>query len=278
MSSKSTIHHLSHDGYGGQKSEMYDKYRYGYAPVQLSYMYSALSKKVGLNVVEMGAGTGLFTRALLADPQWNASISEMKCSDPVEGMRGIFTQVIKDPRVTISDGTFEESNVPDAWADVIFSATAFHWCNDLEAAAQEFARILRPGGTIIFVWQMEDRKRWVEEMWQLGMIYQNITGKTMQAFNQWRFHQIFNLPTFKANFHDPKQEDIKYIVQDGLEGVLNRFRTWSAIAALPDDKREEVVLELAQIIEKGEDLEWVGREEGIFKIPMATPTIIIQRR
>lgn len=72
----------------------------------------------------MGAGTGLLTRALLADPLWSSSISELKCSEPVEGMRKVFTQTIEDSRVAISDETFElQSSVPDAWADVILAGT-----------------------------------------------------------------------------------------------------------------------------------------------------------
>ena len=72
----------------------------------------------------MGAGTGLLTRALLADPQWGKAIAEIKCSEPVEGMRNVFTSAVKDPRVSMSDGTFESSkHVLDGWADVILGAT-----------------------------------------------------------------------------------------------------------------------------------------------------------
>jgi len=34
---------------------------------------------------------------------------------------------------------------------------AFHWCLDYNAAAAEFARILKPEGAVAFVWNLENR-------------------------------------------------------------------------------------------------------------------------
>ena len=34
---------------------------------------------------------------------------------------------------------------------------AFHWCPDYEKAALEFARVLKPQGTLAFIWNLEDR-------------------------------------------------------------------------------------------------------------------------
>ena len=71
----------------------------------------------------MGAGSGLLTRALLADPQWGPSIAEFKVSEPEPGMREILQDAVKDPRVSISSDTFESTTVPDAWADAVLIGT-----------------------------------------------------------------------------------------------------------------------------------------------------------
>jgi len=34
---------------------------------------------------------------------------------------------------------------------------AFHWCLDYDAAAAEFSRILKPGGIVALIWNLEDR-------------------------------------------------------------------------------------------------------------------------
>jgi len=274
-----SIHKISAAGYGNGKSELYDKARHRYHPQQLSYMYSVLSKKEDLNVAEMGVGTGLFTRALLADSQWDKAISSLRCIEPLESMRDVFAQSVQDPRVSISDGTFENSDIPDGWADVILAATAFHWCNDLEAASQEFNRILKPNGTVVFVWQLEDReKRWVDQMWILGEKYQKATGKTINEFKNWHFQKLFDLPSYKANFRDPEEMNVKYSTESTLEIVTTRYMTWSAIAMQSDDEKKNTAEELKAIVEKGEDLVWLNEAEGIFELPMSTPVVVIRRK
>ena len=34
---------------------------------------------------------------------------------------------------------------------------AYHWCPDYEAATAEFSRILKPNGTVAYIWNLEDR-------------------------------------------------------------------------------------------------------------------------
>jgi SAM-dependent methyltransferase len=41
--------------------------------------------------------------------------------------------------------------LPDGWADAVFSCAAIHHSGDLDALFAEIARVLRPGGTLVFV-------------------------------------------------------------------------------------------------------------------------------
>jgi len=124
----------------------------------------------------IGAGTGIFTRALLAHPDWISDINEIKAVEPSAGMRGVFAKTVEDNRVTLYDGTFEKTALPDGWADVIIIAQvcfpnydrlkvkmaslpkAFHWCPDYERACREFFRILKSDGAAVFIWNLEDRQ------------------------------------------------------------------------------------------------------------------------
>lgn len=47
----------------------------------------------------------------------------MRCIDPNEGMRAVFSGNIIDPRVSLTAGTFDDTSVPDGWADVVVVAT-----------------------------------------------------------------------------------------------------------------------------------------------------------
>lgn len=72
----------------------------------------------------VGAGTGLFTRALLAHPNWSegSTVRSLKAYEPSSGMRTTFAEKTKDDRVTIAEGTFESVSVEDSWADLIVIA------------------------------------------------------------------------------------------------------------------------------------------------------------
>jgi len=90
-------------------------------------------------------------------------------------MRAVFAERTEDNRVAVAEGTFERVDAEDNWADLVViaqvspfrplswelkverSSQAFHWYPDYEKAAQEFARVLKPQGTLAFIWNLEDR-------------------------------------------------------------------------------------------------------------------------
>jgi phospholipid N-methyltransferase len=72
--------------------------------------------------LRIGAGTGIFTRALLAQPEWHSSINEIRAIEPSEGMRSIFSETVIDERVSINQGTFDATGIESGWADLIVVA------------------------------------------------------------------------------------------------------------------------------------------------------------
>ena len=72
----------------------------------------------------IGAGTGIFTRALLANPDWSSAIKELRAVEPSAGMRSVFSKAVTDPRVSVREGTFDTTGIEDGWADLIVIAQA----------------------------------------------------------------------------------------------------------------------------------------------------------
>ncbi|MGH2959378.1 MAG: class I SAM-dependent methyltransferase, partial [Solirubrobacterales bacterium] len=70
-------------------------------------------------------------------------------------------------QVELLEGEMRELPLPDASADHLISFSGLHMINDPERAVAEFARVLKPGGTIVgtsFVWAGARRKRF---LWKL---------------------------------------------------------------------------------------------------------------
>jgi len=62
-------------------------------------------------------------------------------------------------------GDLEALPLPDACADLVYSNLALQWCNDLDAACGEMARVLRPGGLVLFTTLGPDTLRELRASW-----------------------------------------------------------------------------------------------------------------
>lgn len=98
------------------------------SPVHLPSTYANLAHLLLSIFYRIGSGTGLFTRSLLAHPDWSSSVNQLKAVEPSEGMRDKFAGTIQDERVTVADGTFDDTHIEDGWADVIIIAQVCWSC------------------------------------------------------------------------------------------------------------------------------------------------------
>ncbi|HWE81389.1 MAG TPA: class I SAM-dependent methyltransferase [Gaiellaceae bacterium] len=109
-----------------------------------------------LRVVDLGAGTGKFSRVL-------ASLGhEVVAVEPDSGMREQLAAV--SPGVEVLAGSAEAIPLPDGTVDAVTAAQSFHWFDSAEART-EIARVLRPGGVLAPVWNVrDDSVPWVAEL------------------------------------------------------------------------------------------------------------------
>jgi SAM-dependent methyltransferase len=99
------------------------------------------------DVVDLGAGTGKLTRALVELGHRVTAV------EPLAEMRAQLEAAV--PGVHAVPGAAESMPLADASADVVTSAQAFHWF-DHDDALPEIARVLRPGGRLALVWNSRD--------------------------------------------------------------------------------------------------------------------------
>lgn len=150
----------------GGIADDYDRLRPGPASAALDWLLPAQSDIV----VDLGAGTGLLTRALAA------RAGHVIALEPDARMRAVLAA--QSPAVEVLAGRGEAIPLPDASVDAVFVSSAWHWM-DATRAAREVARILRDGGRFGILWTGRDRTtRWLRpDEWFLG------PGPTGQAGN-----------------------------------------------------------------------------------------------
>ncbi len=107
-------------------------------------------------VLDLGAGTGLLTEALVAAGH------DVVAADVSADMLAELEARL--PAVPTLVARAESLPLPDADRDVVVAAQAAHWF-DPAAASREFRRVLRPGGAVGFVWNVrEDTEPWAVEL------------------------------------------------------------------------------------------------------------------
>ena len=126
--------------------ENYTRFRPSY-PEEVIHL---LEEECGLRptavVADIAAGTGLFTRLLLAhgNPVFGV--------EPNPEMRRAGEKFLAEfPNFLSVEGTAEHTTLPDHAVDLITCAQAAHWF-DRDRALEEFGRILKPGGFLVLVW------------------------------------------------------------------------------------------------------------------------------
>lgn len=124
------------------RAEHYVKYKPGYPDEALEVLAEALP--AGCEVADVGAGTGISSRWLRKRARLVYAVEpNLAMREAAAGMDGVVPV----------DGTAEATGLADASVDAVVRATAFHWF-DVAGARREFARILRPGGNVVLVWNV----------------------------------------------------------------------------------------------------------------------------
>jgi len=211
------IHPAAATGFA-RAAAAYERGRPDYPPAAVDWLAGFIDGPV----VDLAAGTGMLTRALVARG------FDIVAVEPVAEMRARI-----DGRARALDGTAEAIPVDDASAGAVTVAQAFHWF-DGPRALTEIARVLRPGGALALVF---NRRRMEDEAHQRiqGLLAPHRGDVPAHASGDW--HEAVERSALFELVAERAFDNAQALDADGL---VDRFGSVSFVAAAGPAVRDEL--------------------------------------
>lgn len=251
------VHTSAQQGFSTQ-AVTYAQGRPDYPRQLTGWLADTLHIDAHASVIDLGAGTGKFTRLL------STLAPTLIAVESVAAMGAQLTKLLPDVRLV--NGTAESIPLPTASADAVVCAQAFHWFST-EAALAEIHRVLKPEGRLGLVWNVRDESvDWVAAITAIITPYEGDTPR----FHTGRWCEAFT----GEYFSEPEMTCFPYShVGSPQEVIMDRFLSVSFIAALPDAAKAVVTAQLQALIDTHPALK--GRDTVAF--PYQTQAYVCHR-
>jgi SAM-dependent methyltransferase len=220
-----TLHPAAAQGFG-RGVNTYSRGRPDFPPQALDWLLTDLKLCAGTAALEIGAGTGKFTRLLT-----NTGAS-LVAVEPVPAM---LARLVSDlPGTTALRGQAQSLPFASGVFDAVLCAQSFHWFAT-PAALAEIHRVLRPGGVLGLIWNVRDQSvDWVAKLTEIMAPFEG--GAPRYDDGEWR-------GVFPARGFGPLHENSFAHSHSGAPRhvIVDRVASVSFIAALDAPARRRVL-------------------------------------
>jgi SAM-dependent methyltransferase len=222
-------------------ADAYERGRPEYAPAVVGAMAAELGLAPGSPVLDLAAGTGKLTRALVA---FGLDVTAV---EPTAEMRERLAANVGAER--IRDGVAEEIPLDDESVDAVTVADGFHWFEPAPALA-EIRRVLRPGGGLAILTTIPD--------WSAGTWADDLGTRLGERRPE---HPYFDGPSWRdsvraaGGWTEPRELRVTASQPTSPEQIVAYVASMSWVAAMPEEERVEWLDEAARIVEAGETAE-----------------------
>jgi len=251
---------VRHSSSFGVAAAAYAEHRPGYA---LAAVRWALQPAPGLRVLDLGAGTGKLTEALVAlgadviavEPD-TAMLAELR--------RGL-------PAAWAMSGRAEEIPLPDASVDAVLAGHSLHWF-DMDVAGPEIARVLVPGGILAGLWNvLDDRVDWVAGLERVGG---SAAVGPRDTFSGWRSataRAYLPNPGAAARFGSPEQAEFPHRQRRTVDSLVDALATRAGVLVMSDEERQTTLDHIRAFLAN------TPETAGDFDLPMLTGVLRVRR-
>jgi len=231
----------------GDDPANYDRSRPAYPDWVFDTLRERCGLKPGAAVFEVGPGTGIATRQLLA-----LGAAPLTAIEPDPRLAGYLRGSTPSAALSVVDATFEDADLPAAAFDLGVCATAFHWLPEQPALAKA-ARLLKPGGWWAMVWNVFGDPGREDPFHEATDALLNSGPRTpgnggpagipFALHVQHRRSAFGRRPEFTDLSHRAESWDLVL----NPDEVVALYSTYSDMTARPPDERRQVLAELRRI-------------------------------
>ncbi|GAA4179724.1 class I SAM-dependent methyltransferase [Gryllotalpicola koreensis] len=241
--------HEAHALSFGPAAQVYEESRPGYPAAAVEWLVPASARRV----LDVGAGTGKFTRLLRAPER------EVIAVDPSQEMLDVLRAHSAGIETLV--GTAERLPLPDESVDAVTFAQAWHWV-DPEHGPREVARVLKPGGTLGLVWNSRDERiDWVREL-----------GEAMSSNDRYGNASLTE-NAVTAPFDDGESAEFAWIQHLSRAGILTLVRSRSYFLVKGPDEQAETLRRVEAVLDGHPEIE----SAGVIELPHITQAYRFRR-
>lgn len=245
----------------GAAATAYAEHRPDYAQMAVRW---ALEHAPGLRMLDLGAGTGKLTGALVA------LSGEVTAVEPDPAMLSELRGALPDVRAL--PGSAEAIPLSDGSVDAVLAGNALHWF-DMDVVGPEIARVLAPGGVLAGLWNvMDDGVDWVAE---LARISGSAAIGPRDTPASWRVETAAaHLPGTgaEARFGSPEQAEFSHGQHRTVDTLVATLGTRAGMLVMPERDRTVTLDRIRAFLANNP-----ATAHGEFVLPMLTCVLRVRR-
>ncbi len=202
----------------------YERGRPGYPLTAIEWLLGAEP----LTVLDLGAGTGKLTRALLDAGH------EVVAVEPLAEMRAVLAASL--PAARALAGSAERLPLEDASVDAVAVGAAFHWFDRRDALAQ-IARVMRPSGVLGLLGNAFDTSlTWVARVREI------LGPPALERPGHWP-----SIEELAGDFEEVEDREFPHTQRIDRTGLRDLAISRSSVALMAHDEREQLLASLDRL-------------------------------
>jgi len=213
-------------------ADLYERARPEYPPEAIQWLADQLDLRDGRVVVDLGAGTGKLTRALVATE------AQVIAVEPGEAMLAQLRRAVPEAEAVL--GAAEAIPLPDASVDALTVGQAFHWFRHDEALP-ELHRVVRPGGGIALIWNSRDQ----------SSPLQREVNKLLASLVRPPRARVGHSARYLAEsdlFTSVEERSFGFVQELDADALVERIGSISFVAAASEEEQRRLEWELRELV------------------------------